>query len=166
MDQFLRDRLYSSIERLPWSGCWIWTKSTGTHGYGDGRYNQKGYLAHRLSYEMHKGPIPAGLQVCHRCDVRPCVNPEHLFLGTNLENIQDSQAKGRRTGPRTRPSGLTYKTGTPAQRRRALAMTKIKEEMLPDLIAMRRAGKTQRQIAALLGVSQASISLKLKNIDS
>ncbi len=77
--------------------CWNWKANHDRHGYG--LFTHKGsYLcdfAHRVSYELHTGPIPEGMVVCHRCDNPPCVNPEHLFLGTQLDNILDMQQKGR-----------------------------------------------------------------------
>lgn len=83
------------------SGCWLWTGNCkkaefGKVGYGTiGWRKRSTYPAHRLSYEMHIGPIPDGLCVLHKCDVRPCVNPDHLFLGTYKDNAQDRDAKGR-----------------------------------------------------------------------
>lgn len=78
---------------VPESGCWISTHCWNEDGYG--RTGKKPRLAHRLSYEIHYGPIPAGLLVCHRCDTPSCVNPDHLFLGTDKENTQDCKRKGR-----------------------------------------------------------------------
>lgn len=69
-----------------------------TMGYGDFRLNGKYYTAHRASYEAHHGPIPDGLHVLHECDVRCCVNPGHLRLGTNEENVHDCCRKGRNAG--------------------------------------------------------------------
>lgn len=81
------------------TGCWQWTSSTQEGRYGviwfaDG----KSKLAHRVSFELHVGPIPEGLLICHRCDNGLCVNPDHLFLGTTKDNHDDMVSKGR--GPR------------------------------------------------------------------
>jgi hypothetical protein len=80
----------------PNSGCWLWVGSLNVAGYGylwlPGRKQQ---LAHRHSYEKYKGPIPGGLAVCHKCDVRCCVTPDHLFLGTRSDNNADMIRKGR-----------------------------------------------------------------------
>lgn len=93
-----------SIDRAFWNrvikspGCWIFNGPVAGKGYGSLRWAGKQQYAHRLSFEMHIGPIKKGLFVLHRCDNPPCVNPAHLFLGTNQDNMDDMVAKGRANG--------------------------------------------------------------------
>jgi hypothetical protein len=103
----------STIERFegfyipePNSGCWLWTGALFGSGYGAFKRQH----AHRFSWEMHYGPIPEGLLACHKCDVRCCVNPEHLFIGTYSDNANDMVRKGRGNparGERARTARLT-----------------------------------------------------------
>lgn len=69
--------------------CWIWTGNCPDGRYGHIKINQKIHLVHRLSYEVHVGPIPWGLWVLHKCDNPPCVNPDHLYAGTAKQNVMD-----------------------------------------------------------------------------
>ncbi len=81
------------------SGCWEWQK--GKHGVGYGSVSRKfggGGYAHRAMYLVAKGEIPAKMYVLHKCDNRTCINPDHLFLGTHLDNIQDMHKKNRQKG--------------------------------------------------------------------
>jgi len=75
--------------------CWIWTAGTRTNGYGQFYLHGADTQAHRTAWLIFKGPIPDGLYVCHHCDVRLCVNPAHLFLGTGTDNQLDCSSKGR-----------------------------------------------------------------------
>jgi len=94
------------------SGCWIWAEFINpVTGYGIVRSPfSTSRVASRYSWELHFGPIPAGLQVLHKCDVRSCVNPKHLFLGTCKDNLRDMVRKGRGAKQRIThcPSGHRY----------------------------------------------------------
>lgn len=92
------ERLLSKVEFEPNTGCWLWTAFLTQAGYGQIGFNGSVQRAHRVSYELHCGPIPDGLFVCHRCDTPACVNPAHLFLGSPKDNVVDMDAKGRRQG--------------------------------------------------------------------
>ena len=80
-------------------GCWLWTAALSNRGYGNFSVKGTTIYAHRFSYETYVGPIPDDMCILHRCDVKRCVNPEHLFVGTILDNIRDMDAKGRRVIP-------------------------------------------------------------------
>jgi HNH endonuclease len=119
------------------TGCWNWTGSKGRRGYGwiwDGSRNCR---AHRLSYKLHCGPIADGMQVCHRCDNPPCVNPAHLFLASDAENKADKMAKGRQA----RGSGN--------------GQAKLTEAQIMEIIAM---PGTNVEIARKYGVGDSHIS--------
>jgi hypothetical protein len=134
-----------TLEELFWpkvdkSGdCWIWTAYRTKQGYGRLKVktvHQK--LAHRLAWEFAKGPVPDGLFVLHRCDNPPCVNPDHLFLGTLIDNNLDRARKGR--------SGTTRACTRPN--------AKITNEIISAILADTR---SNRQIALAVGVSRASV---------
>jgi hypothetical protein len=124
----------------PNSGCWLWLGSMFNNGYGRIKSGGHTYAAHRLSFSTTNGPIPVGMCVCHKCDNRACVNPDHLFLGTKAENNADMVAKGRQA----RNKGL-----------RAGGVKLTNESVL----AIRADTRTRAVIAAEYGVSPTAISM-------
>lgn len=111
----LEHKFWKSVEKT--DGCWLWKAGKSPYGYGKISHGGKGLRAHRVSWELHRGPIPEGMLVLHDCpggDNTSCVNPAHLWLGTDADNIADRERKGRtargdrsgaRTHPETRPRG-------------------------------------------------------------
>lgn len=87
------DRFWARVKKG--DGCWEWTGSTGRRGYGTFMVHGERTRSHRYSWALHFGAIPDGLWVLHRCDNPPCVRPDHLWLGTVLDNNVDSRIKGR-----------------------------------------------------------------------
>lgn len=102
--------------------CWLWRGSRQTHGYGTFYYQGTMHLSHRISWILTYGEIPTGLCVLHKCDNPPCVNPQHLFLGTHVDNMIDRERKGRgkfivacRAAARMRLSKTCCKYGHPLE---------------------------------------------------
>lgn len=121
--------------------CWLWQGYIEAVGYGR-FYLTRGTMewAHRAAYRFYVGPIPTGLFVCHTCDVRACVNPAHLFLGTNQDNMLDAKAKGRTTAGEKNPQA------------------KLTREAVADIRASYRPGVVlQRHLAERYGVSRRAI---------
>jgi hypothetical protein len=98
----LAERFWSKVDKRGPDECWPFTGRTNGNGAYPGygwirgpEANRRPLAAHRISWELHNGPIPDGLFVLHKCDFPPCTNPAHLFLGTNRDNMRDAAAKGR-----------------------------------------------------------------------
>lgn len=104
----IKDRFESFVEISTSAECITWPASRGTRGYGQFVYQNKTRKAHRVSYEIHVGPIPQGMVVRHKCDNPPCVNPAHLEIGTQSDNVSDAVERGRwRLGESSRQSKVT-----------------------------------------------------------
>lgn len=102
------DQAFWSKVRKSDLGCWEWTGATIDGRYGQAWKTGRHILAHRAAWELHFGPVPAGLEVCHSCDNGLCVRPDHLFLGTHQDNMDDMRDKGRSTrGERAGNAKLT-----------------------------------------------------------
>ncbi len=93
----LEQRFWNKVEKT--ESCWNWTASRDSNGYGqiNGGKDRNGrhYNAHHVAWELCFGQIPKGMEICHKCDNRSCVNPTHLFLGNRSDNMQDASKKGR-----------------------------------------------------------------------
>lgn len=89
------DRFWGNVQKS--EGCWNWTgfRRTKKDAYGGFKYEGKHWLSHRLAYHLLVGPIPEGMHLLHRCDNQSCCNPEHLFIGTNQDNVDDKMQKRR-----------------------------------------------------------------------
>lgn len=120
-----------ATDAIPIAGCWIWSGYAAPNGYALFGFNGKKIGAHRASYELAYGPIPDGAIVMHRCDNRLCLNPHHLEIGTQRDNVQDMIRKGRSGKPNTRLTDME--------------VLKIRER--------RNAGETLQSIAADYGIS-------------
>jgi len=124
------------------SGCWLWTGAKMRWGYANFKIDGKYFRVHRLAWELVKGEIPEGLFVLHSCDVRHCVNPAHLFLGTQADNVDDMIKKGR-----------NY-TGVHAGVKNSNA--KLTDDQVR---AIRIDKRSQREIAKDYGVGRSTISM-------
>lgn len=133
------DRLNKHIKKDAISGCWNWTGSLTSNGYGKLVIAKKPKRAHRISYELHVGPI--GLfHVCHKCDNIKCINPEHLFLGTPKDNMQDCIKKGRNKNP-------------PLHCGERQHSSKLTAEIVKECRRLRKIGVTVSDLADEFGIS-------------
>jgi hypothetical protein len=140
-------RFWSRVKKT--SGCWEWQGCKNDKGYGQFRVNKILIYAHRFSYELHKGKIPRGKFVCHHCDNPACVNPNHLFCGTNSDNIQDSIKKGR----------FHYNDSKGSKN----AASKLNEKQVKEIRKLFiNKTETYKEIAKRYGVEQSTIGLILR----
>ena len=96
MSKTIRERFEEKFIPEPMSGCWLWTASVINEGYGRFEIGYKTVSAHRVSFALYKGEIPNGMHVLHSCDVKSCVNPEHLRVGTSQQNTKEAFDRGLR----------------------------------------------------------------------
>lgn len=89
------ERFEKKIERVPFSTCWLWIASTMRDGYGTFFFHKKVMLAHRVAWILYKGELPDDIDVLHKCDVKYCVNPDHLYLGSDPDNATDAVIRKR-----------------------------------------------------------------------
>lgn len=141
----LADRFWEKVDRRGEDDCWPWGGKTTTAGYGQisrGRNADGLVYAHRLSYEMAKGPIPDGLVIRHRCDNRVCVNPRHLDVGTYADNSRDCVERGR----------------TAKHQGEAHPQAKVTEADVLEIRRLVSSGVSQGAVAARFGMSQQGVS--------
>lgn len=137
----LAERFWSKVHKT--EHCWIWTAGTDQQGYGRigiGGRREPVERAHRVSWFLRHGTMPS-LCVLHKCDNPPCVNPDHLFLGTRTDNAEDKVAKGRATGP----------TGT------ANARTKITADIAATVYRRVQQGEQMKIVAADIGLTPPAV---------
>jgi hypothetical protein len=132
----LEERFWAKVERA--DGCWLWRGARWADtGYGQIRSGHRKMQAHRVSYEIANGPIPPGMSICHRCDVRLCVRPDHLFAGTPADNVADAVAKGRQS----------------AARGNAQPLAKLTPSLVLAIRYLRSGGLSMKRVARLFGIS-------------
>lgn len=115
------------------TGCWEWQGAKTATGYGRLKFKGEAWMAHRLMYTLTKGDIPKGMVVLHSCDNPCCINPEHLSVGTQKDNMDDCKSKGR-LGPRGRPLNSKPKQSA-SERRKALVISAYNRGWKPKAIA-------------------------------
>lgn len=113
-------RFWSKIARGSRDECWPWNAAKNSAGYGHIIFQGKNHLAHRIAYFLENGPLPPGLLICHTCDNPLCCNPDHLFQGTNADNVADMEAKGRGVHPRGQSNGRARLTAADVIAMRAM----------------------------------------------
>lgn len=156
----LLSRFLSKVEKT--DTCWLWRGCLG-HGYGRiglGRASEGIAYAHRVSWVLAFGPIPDGLYVCHTCDVRACVNPAHLFLGSQKDNMQDAKRKGRiKPGSLFEKGNRLWETATP-RKGDGHPNAKVTTDVVKQIRALRAENPrpTHREIASRFGISASQVS--------
>ena len=141
-------RFWNKVSVCDPDACWEWKAQKYKNGYGIFKVNNKRRMSHRFCWELHFGTIPQGLCVLHKCDNPSCVNPNHLFLGTQLDNIADMNNKGRHGDTRGEKSGMSKLT---------------KEDVDCIRFVYSNGDATQRSLARDFGVSHHAVYLIVNN---
>lgn len=136
-----RARFAGKYKINPETGCWEWTAGRISGGYGEFWVGTANHLAHRVSWYIYRGDIPENILVCHHCDNPACVNPDHLFLGTDADNSRDMTEKGRSMVGEKHPGAK---------------LTKKKVLKIRSLYAT--GDYTQRELAKMFDIAQSVIS--------
>jgi len=140
-----KSRFFASFKRKK-EGCWEWNKARNHGGYGTFYHNKRTWIAHRISWILHYGKLEKGMFVLHKCDNPACVRPDHLFVGTNKDNLRDCAEKGRiASGERNGNSKMTNST-----------VKKIRK--------LSNCGMKGTEIANLVGVHKSTVSRVLRKI--
>lgn len=143
-------RFLAKVDKGGGGGCWLWTGAKDGGGYGSVWFRDRSEKAHRVSYCLaHDVEIPTGTNVCHTCDTPACVNPDHLFLGTQKDNMADSKAKGRHRilPPEKLPRGERQ------------GCHKLRNEQVLDIRRLYSEGSTLPDLAGRYGVSRSNVYL-------
>lgn len=149
-----RSRIAGKIDVVESTGCWEWKGNARENGYCRTTYKRKNWYVHRLSYAAFVGSIPEGFDVCHRCDNRKCCNPDHLFSGTRLANMQDAVSKGRQAKGFDLPFSKLSDSDIDEIVRRATSGEKYASIALDFLVCRQHIG----QLAIKKGVRRNGIS--------
>lgn len=144
MEEFCAIRFWQKVDKT--DTCWVWGGALNAYGYGHAWYKDRIQRAHRVSYELCHGGIPQSLIVLHTCDNRACVNPVHLVLGTQQDNMRSMSRKGRRKINRH----------PPGSKNPSAKLSLVQVAQILDLLSKHEL--TQTQIAAICGVHKSTIS--------
>lgn len=145
----MNDQKFWRHVRIRTTGCWKWTGCLWSNGYGRVRRNGRCVVAHRIAWELTNNPVPEGKLVLHKCDVRSCCRPSHLFIGTDADNVRDCIRKGRRAsfiGERHPMAKLTPSAVLSIRKRRLkgepLSSLAARYDVTPQAISLAANGKS------------------------